>query len=153
MAAEKVQLARLGFTRGEPPPSTQFGGSGGRLGASPQPMQPAPQNIPGLLRDTLDLAQPTNRLRGARCSSAAPHNEICWLARVTGSLISSSEIRTSRTVYFSAIGGIACAFVRRVSQRNSGTTCDTKSNWQQQFMRKYFPIKFARVVKWQTRQT
>ena len=35
MAAEKVQLARLGFTRGEPPPSTQFGCSGGRLGASP----------------------------------------------------------------------------------------------------------------------
>ena len=82
MAAEKVQLTRLGFTRGEPPPSTQFGCSGGDffpararplapggqgaggLGLRPRPMQPAPQNIPGLLRDTLDLAQPTNRLRG-----------------------------------------------------------------------------------------
>ena len=139
MTAEKVQLARLGFTRGEPPPSTQFGCSGGRLGALPSAdATSAAEHSRSSERYIGSCAAGKPAAGGARCSPDAPHNEICWLARVTDSLINSSKIRTSRTVYFSAIGGIACAFVRRVSQRNSGTTCDTKSNWHQQFMRKYF---------------
>ena len=82
MAAEKDQLTRLGITCGEPPPSTQFdfpaanfflararplapGGQGaGSQWLRHRPVQPAPQNIPGLLRDALDFAQPVNRPRG-----------------------------------------------------------------------------------------